>query len=297
MRWLVRVVATLLTGVMLVGLGVMPAAAGELDGGTVDAAGYPGGDADAGYLALGDSVAFGYNPLLDFRDARNFVGYPELVAAWFDLRLVNAACPGETSSSFVSLTGPDNGCRAYRAAFPLHVEYTTAQLDFAVAFVRAHPRTRLVTLDIGANDLFLLQDRCGTDAACVAGGLPGLLGTLSANLETIYGRLRGEAHYQHQLVALTYYVPNYRDGSNVAVVQHANAVITQATLAAGGQVADGFDAFGNATRGTGGDACAAGLLIVTNAHPRTCNVHPSLRGQALLARAIARAFVRGGGGE
>ncbi len=28
------------------------------------------------YLALGDSVAFGYNPLVDPSNANNFIGYP-----------------------------------------------------------------------------------------------------------------------------------------------------------------------------------------------------------------------------
>ena len=33
-----------------------------------------------GYLALGDSVPFGFSPLKDPHDASNFVGYPEIVA-------------------------------------------------------------------------------------------------------------------------------------------------------------------------------------------------------------------------
>ena len=54
------------------------------------------------YLALGDSVAFGYSPLLDHSNATNFIGYPTPVATALKETLTNAACPGETSSHFIS---------------------------------------------------------------------------------------------------------------------------------------------------------------------------------------------------
>ena len=57
---------------------------------------------DHEYLALGDSVAFGFNPLLNPTQTSQFVGYPELLVPGVDLELTNAACPGETSASFVS---------------------------------------------------------------------------------------------------------------------------------------------------------------------------------------------------
>src|SRR5258708_14228136 len=73
------------------------------------------------YLALGNSVAFGFNPLLDKSNADNFIGYPTPVAAALKETLTNASCPGETSSHFISLAGSDNVCGAYRQNFPLHV--------------------------------------------------------------------------------------------------------------------------------------------------------------------------------
>src|SRR5215467_1538052 len=62
------------------------------------------------YLALGDSIAFGFSPLLDPTNADNFIGYPTPVAAALKKTLTNASCPGETSSHFISLTGSDNHC-------------------------------------------------------------------------------------------------------------------------------------------------------------------------------------------
>jgi lysophospholipase L1-like esterase len=277
MRWL-RLVTAVVTCAVLVGVGVAPAAARDRG-------------EDAPYLALGDSVAFGFNPLLDPHNAANFVGYPEVVAARLDLRLVNASCPGEASGGFISLTSPlDNGCRLYRAAFPLHVKYTTSQLDFAVAFLLQHPDTRLVTLDIGANDLFVLQKQCNNDQTCISNGLPGLLGTLGANLGTIYGRLRGEAHYRHRLVGLTYYALDFSNPAGVAVIQAINATVARATLAAHGRVANGFDAFEDIARFAGGNSCLAGLLIVTSRQPLTCDIHPSLLGRNALASAILQAL-------
>jgi hypothetical protein len=102
------------------------------------------------YLALGNSVAFGFNPLLDPSNADNFIGYPTPVATTLKETLTNASCPGETSSHFISLTGIDHGCGAYRQNFHLHVFYSTSQLDFADAFLKSHPKTLVVSIDIGA---------------------------------------------------------------------------------------------------------------------------------------------------
>ena len=165
------------------------------------------------YLALGNSVAFGVNPLFDESNADNFIGYPTPVAAALKENLTNASCPGETSSHFISLTGTDHGCGAYRLNFPLHVAYSTTQLAFADGFLQSHPKTLVVSIDIGANDLFVLEDGCGGNVNCILSGLPGMLATLSANLDTIYGHIRNQDGYHHQLVALTYYSLNYSDPS------------------------------------------------------------------------------------
>jgi lysophospholipase L1-like esterase len=283
MHWW-RFVATSLTCALLVLVSVAPAAANASDRDREDDV----------YLALGDSVAFGFNPLLDPRNANNFVGYPEALARRLDLDLTNASCPGEASGGFISLTGVDNVCRPYRfgipgvlPALPLHVAYSTSQLDFAVAFLRAHPHTRLVTLNLGANDLFVLQKQCAGVTSCVVNGLPGLLATLSANLTTIYGRLRGEAHYHHALVGLTYYALNYSDQAGVTTIQSINNAVATTTIAAHGRVADGFGAFKAVADSAAGSSCAAGLLIQLSANPLTCDIHPSPRGRDLLANAIA----------
>jgi hypothetical protein len=237
---------------------------------------------DKDYLALGDSVAFGYSPLVDPSNPGNFVGYPGTVAQLVDENVTNASCPGEASGSFISPTGTDNGCRLFRTFFPLHVTYSGTQLDFAISFLLSHPRTRLVTIDIGGDDLRLLQQQCLDQIPCIEAGLPGLLSTLSANLDTIYGAIRNTAHYRHRLVALTYYALDYRDLVRDAILEALNGVIADRTRAWGGVVADGFGAFGVASNF--GDSCAAGLLIPLPSGG--CDIHPSPLGRDLLAHAI-----------
>ena len=93
------------------------------------------------YLALGDSVAFGYNPLVDPSNPDNFVGYPSTVAQLADENVTNASCLGETSGSFISPTGTDNGCVCSAPFF--HSTSRTAERSstLPISFLLSHPRT------------------------------------------------------------------------------------------------------------------------------------------------------------
>ena len=242
------------------------------------------------YLALGDSVPFGYNPLLVTPGVSPdvFVGYPQLASDLFRPRkkLFDAGCPGETSTSLITGTRPDNGCQAYRQFIgPLHVSYSGSQLAYAESYLAANPRTGLVTMMIGANDLFLLIKSCGgsTNVTCIEAGLPGLLDTLSSNLTTIYSGLRA-AGFNGELVAVTYYSLNYADPVGTGIIAEIDTTLAKVTQAFGGTVADGFGEFQQAAAAFGGDSCAAGLLI--HLTPTTCDVHPSPAGAALLAVAV-----------
>jgi hypothetical protein len=164
---------------------------------------------------------------------------------------------------------------------------------FADGFLQSHPKTLVVSIDIGANDLFVLTDGCANSAnvsGCILSGLPGMLATLSANLDTIYGHIRNLDGYHHKLVALTYYSLNYSDPTGTFLISQVNQVVANRTLAWGGIVADGFGAFAAASTAFGGDTCAAGLRIVVVASPLTCDIHPSPAGRDLLAQAIVNAL-------
>jgi len=258
-----------------------------------------GSDKNGTYLALGDSVAFGYVPsnalpTPNYLDPRSFVGYPEMLAQTLKERVSNASCPGETSTSMLVTGAPSNGCEnepgspvGYRTLFPLHVEYRGTQMQYALHYLHAHKHTRLVTIDIGANDAFLCQET--TADQCTSNGeLLAVANQLSANLGTIFHDLRHVAHYRGPIVALTYYSLSYSDPASIQSAEFLNSVISSATTAHGGIVADGFGAFQGPSAAHGGDPCSAGLLI--KLPDGTCNIHPSPAGHKLLAAAIAEAI-------
>ena len=254
------------------------------------------GEDQAGYLALGDSVAFGYSPLIVHAGLAGnpnlFIGYPDIVAKSLELHLVNASCPGETTGGFLSLTnGQDYVCLPYRAHFPLHVSYLTAQLDFAIQYLSTHDNVRLVTMDLGANDVFKLATACGGLAtACFANGLPAVLAGIDANIRIIYNAIRNVAHYTHKLVTLSYYSLAY-DPTTAAGTIQLNAPIIDASEAFHAKIASGFDAFQGPALSAGGSSCAAGLLIVLA--PGVCDVHPTPLGRDLLAGAVVSAVTDG----
>jgi lysophospholipase L1-like esterase len=253
------------------------------------------------YLALGDSIAFGYQPKSVTSDARfananNFTGYPELVAKARRMALTNAACPGETSTSLITVGVDDNGCstvagtggasKGYRTKAPLHARYAGSQLDFAVSFLRSHKQTRLVTLDIGVNDL-LVCSRV-TPTHCAGAAAVAQLIETSRNLSTILTTLRDKAGYHGTIALLTNYPASYATTTNVAPYQALNTALITVAKKFDVKIADGLGAFEKPSVAFGGDPCRAGLLI---AQPSTtCDYHPSAQGQQLLADAVERAI-------
>jgi lysophospholipase L1-like esterase len=250
------------------------------------------------YLALGDSVAFGYRPpqvtpAAEYLNAANFVGYPEYLSQLEGLRVANASCPGETTASMIVPGAQSNGCEnapgssvGYRTAYPLHVSYSGTQLAYAVQYLRQHTNTELVTINIGANDVFLCQET--TTDQCTGSDFGKTLAEISTNLATIYAALRNQGHYHGKLVLLDYYSLSYATAADEAGTEAIDAALAATTKEYGGIVADGFGAFERASAAYGGDACAAGLLIPLPTGG--CNVHPTAHGARILAEAIAQAI-------
>jgi lysophospholipase L1-like esterase len=245
------------------------------------------------YLALGDSVTFGYEeptvvPAPNYNDAASFIAYPRLVGQALKLKVVNAGCPGETSGSLINANAPSNGCEnapkggpAYRKRFPLHVKYGGSQLAFAVSYLKAHPTVRLVSLMIGANDAFLCQET--TSDGCKA-ELPSVLATLKKNVATILSAIRTKAHYGGQIVINNYYALNYGVPAIAAQSKLLNTTVDSAAKPFKVRFGDGFGVLRVAAVHSGGDSCKAGLLTQTGAS--SCGVHPSVAGQTLLAQAV-----------
>ena len=152
------------------------------------------GGGTAYYLALGDSLAAGYQPGL----AGTHKGYVDDL--WRSIRqqipglgLRNVGCRGETSSSMI--TGVHTACR-YAAG---------SQLDAAVAFLEAHPgQVAFITIDVGANDLLnRCIDRTGLiDRACSVDFVPTLQNRLTQIVDALTAAGPGVP-----IVAMTYYDP------------------------------------------------------------------------------------------
>jgi lysophospholipase L1-like esterase len=249
-------------------------------------------------LALGDSVVFGFITQAGhaYVNPTNFLGYPEHDSLLLNLEVANASCPGETSGSLLSATAPDNGCRAFRSAFPLHVPYSSTQIAFATGYLRLHRNVRVVTIGVGANDLFLLERSCAGNpnpTVCVNAEFPSLLASISANMAKILQDIRGTG-YGGEIVIVNYYALDYSDAAATAVTKLLNQSIEAPARSFGAMVADVFTAFQNAVSNPalGGKICNAGLLNVNPQDPTqaTCDVHPSQSGQRLIAETVAGAL-------
>jgi lysophospholipase L1-like esterase len=247
------------------------------------------------YLALGDSVPFGYRGRpagIDYSRATNFTGYPELVGEDLGLTVLNAACPGETSASFLDPKAQSLGCEntptapaGFRTLYPLHVQYASpdqSQLDYAVQTLRSTKDVRLVTLMVGANDAFICQqttaDKCVSEVGTVAQ-------TVGGNVGKVLTSLRQDAGYTGKIAVVTYYALDYSDSSTALGTQVLNSAIGQAAQAAQATVVSGFDAFRPVAEQSGGNSTAAGLV-------RPDDVHPTDKGQQLLAQAVEAAVGR-----
>jgi lysophospholipase L1-like esterase len=148
------------------------------------------------YLALGDSIAYGYQA----RKARAGLppaafntGYVDVFAGRLrqiqpGLTVVNYGCPGETTTTFIG-----GGCPATTFGFPLHDAFEGAQLGAAIAFLRAHRgEVSPITLTLWGNDVREFVASC-PDEACVARGLPQLVDEVTNNLRFILDHLREAA--------------------------------------------------------------------------------------------------------
>jgi lysophospholipase L1-like esterase len=279
--------SAVIMAVVLAVIGALPAAAGDGRSRDDGRSGSGHHQRPSQYLALGDSIPFGYNPLLiPPASASVFVGYPELAATKLNFALTNASCPGQTSGGFISLAGTDNGCFKYLGAgFPLHTTYTGSQLDFAVSKLDSNPNTRLVTLTLGGNDLLFCKYHTA-DGCASPDEIGPVLTAYEQNLAQILTAIR--TVYHGKLVAVTYYSPDYNDPLITGALTLLNAITTQLTVRFHGTTADGFAAFAAKAADYGGDTCATGLLIRPDPNG-PCDFHPTRAGAQLLADTLTAA--------
>src|SRR4051794_6631363 len=162
----------------------------------------PRGAGGGGYLALGDSVPFGYSPALeDPWIPERFVGYPEVIGQQTGLTTTNLACPGQTAQAIVSLSAPDAGCFemrefAHDAGFALlRTEYDGSQLDAALDAVRSDTPPALISIQGGGNDVAMCVFDDPDPEQCLAETIP----KVAQSLLTAATQLRA-AGYSNRVV-------------------------------------------------------------------------------------------------
>jgi lysophospholipase L1-like esterase len=160
------------------------------------------------YLALGDSLASGYQPSFGKTPpSPPFGGYPggyaRDLAAFSHDTLEDLACPGETTQTFDTTAALSECASAYQATFGVRNQEAAAE-----DFLRAHPHeVRLVTVDLGADDVLGCITSTGSiNLACAAKGLGQVATELPGELSAIRRTLAKEDPGATMLT-MTYYDP------------------------------------------------------------------------------------------
>jgi len=182
------------------------------------------------YLALGDSLAYGYHAA-QFKSELESKGYVEpstfdqgyvndfgaaLKLANPKLQIIDDGCPGETTETFIDGSGLPGYCAGGPTGTPfpyafLHHSYTpyTSQLADALAILKETPNVSPITLDIGANDVLqFLASKCGFPATftCSPAEVEAEFGHIAGNVYSILAQLHAAAP-KAQVVLLGLYNP------------------------------------------------------------------------------------------
>ncbi|WP_371501615.1 SGNH/GDSL hydrolase family protein [Kitasatospora sp. NBC_00374] len=152
------------------------------------------------YLALGDSLAAGYQSTPDgghvvgrgyAQDIAKVLG-ERAAAAGRPFSFTGLGCPGESTGTMI-----DGGC-------PYPHPYAGPQLAEAETYLRAHHEDRvLVTLDIGANDIGHCTAGGSIDVPCTLDGVA----TVRRGLDTVLTRLRAAAGPHTRIIGMNLYDP------------------------------------------------------------------------------------------
>jgi lysophospholipase L1-like esterase len=235
------------------------------------------------YLALGDSLAFGFQPNGDFTH-----GYVNDL--FNDLQqngtkdVKDLGCPGESSITFIN-----GGC-------PFAPAGTPAQLAAAVVFLKANPgKVSPITLDIGSNDV--LRDTTITSSGCTINQaqfdadlakldtnltmtiLPALLGAL-----TVKGKVTGS------IVMMNYYDPLQNVCPNtVPDTQTLNQHLA-ADVSGFGTIVDVFGAFGGAGVPNPNICTYTWFTLGCPTSTQPPDIHPTDLGYSVIANTFAAAI-------
>ncbi len=194
------------------------------------------------YLALGDSLAFGYQPDINYDDGYANDFYNNLQSQGVN-KIANLSCPGESSTTMIN-----GGC-----PYPLlrKFPYIGSQLNAALSYLTHYPgQVSPVTLDVGSDDITsdINTSTCVINTKKFASDLA----TLDANLtQTILPKLHNalvvNGKRTGDLIMMNYYDPYQNLCPNtVSYMQVFNQHLAR-DVNGYGSIADVFSAFGGVT--------------------------------------------------
>jgi lysophospholipase L1-like esterase len=277
------------------------------------------------YLALGDSLAYGYhkaqfqNELKEkgFVEAANFNdGYVNDFGAALrllnpKLQIVNDGCPGETTETMIkgSGVGPEY-CAGGPTGTPfpkafLHHAYPGTQLEDALAIAK-EPGVNTITLDIGANDILqFLGHTCGFPAAftCTEGQVEAELGHVAGNVGYILAQLRSAAP-KAKIIFVSQYNPYPTvlspEGRGDATVEALNGALKGVSATYGvkfantARVINFSGTHGGPESGDIPTVCAFTAMCpggVFNPASPNADIHPTKLGYAAMAAVVGAAYL------
>jgi len=217
------------------------------------------------YLALGDSLAFGFQPNGDFQHGYAVDLFQKLQAKQHFDKSVDLGGPGETSSSFIHGICP----------FP---EPPPSQLADALAYLKLNAKTTgLITLQIGANDILsaINPATCATNVDVFNTHLA----TLDDNLTQIILPQLHKAIKEHhtRLALIEYYNPFQPFCPNTTSFIHELNNHLEEDAEGYAQAIDIFNAIDQT------DALVCQLTWICSTPP---DIHPNSQGYQVIAERI-----------
>jgi lysophospholipase L1-like esterase len=275
------------------------------------------------YLALGDSLAYGYHAAQFKEEFPNVKpetfdeGYVDDFAKLVKLfnpnvKLINDGCPGEGTETMMhgggEIPGLGRACGGEDAPpFPyffLHHPYSTkTQLEDALAILHENPNVSPITLDIGANDLLrFLANECGFKEGkdtCNEGQFEAEFKHIATNVAIILGQLRAAApNAQIVLVGLYNPFPGFpSEGSDRATSALNKALEAAASSVPGTSFANPEPLFNpSIVFGTPESTdlttiCAFTAMCPGGTFSPAGDIHPTKLGYQVMAGVVSLAFL------
>jgi lysophospholipase L1-like esterase len=238
------------------------------------------------YLALGDSMAYGFQPtkvkppLPRLAAATFHTGYVDVFAAQLrklspKIQVVNYGCPGESTVTFAR-----GGCDWLKQGGKLHDAFRGSQLKAAEAFLRAHPgKVSPITVTLWGAELAPLSSKGKRARSAIA--------SFATRFDAILRQLRAAAPTADIIVSGAWNPEADRLAQVEPLYRSVDAAIKQAATASRARVANMFAAL----NGTGTVKIQQARLCRLTFYCSKGDPHPTDAGY----RAMAQAFMAASG--